>query len=148
MTTLTLQQRFAVAAAIGAAGGGVALAMIGQGKFGYGDAGFLRVASAGAFLAGLLVAGGFGGQGVPGLLRALLSFLGATVLGAVIAVLLMPFDSLWRQVLPLEILRDWVAGSLVGPLHVLEVLADDLLVLVVWAGGVAASRAAHLISRT
>ncbi|MFC6759465.1 hypothetical protein ACFQFQ_08110 [Sulfitobacter porphyrae] len=92
MTTLTLQQRFAVAAAIGAAGGGVALAMIGQGKFGYGDAGFLRVASAGAFLAGLLVAGGFGGQGVPGLLRALLSFLGATVLGAVIAVLLMPFD--------------------------------------------------------
>lgn len=148
MTTLTLQQRFAVATAIGAAGGGVALAMIGQGHFGIGDARFLRVATAGAFLAGLLVAGGLGGQGGPGLLRALLSFLGATVLGAVLAVLLIPLDLLWSQVVLLASLRDWMAGSVAGPIHVLGVLADDLLVFAVWAGGVAASRAAHLISRT
>lgn len=140
MTVCNIQQRFETALIIGAAGGAVALALTGADRSlvaGWGqDWGFVRLACAGAFVSGLLVADAFGHRGWRGALAAGVGFVVATVIGAMAAFCLMPIEGWLTGVTPFP-------GNL-GPLHVADALLAPVFVLgsvlgsvplaVVWAG--------------
>ena len=132
MTGITMKQRFGRAALVGIAGGAVAWAiMIADNTF-RADYSFLRAAIMGAFLAGLIVARGFGGRGARGWFMAGLSFALATVLGAIFAVPLIFLDDAF---VPKDLLRTFgeVAGMiLLGPLYVGGLMGGKLLVLKAW----------------
>lgn len=138
MTTITKKQRFARAAAIGAAGFAVASAIIltdGQLR---GDWGFLRCATAGAFLAGLIFAGAFGRGGAWGWFYAGAGFGGSTVMGAIFAVLLLPLDGTFSQMGVLRFLGDPLEAGLFGPVYVAMMMGQNPGVAAVWAVALAA----------
>lgn len=99
MTELSLPARLSLAVMIAATGGAVALAiathapelLYHSGVFRE-VAPFLRLATGGALIAGLLVAPGFGRAGGWGWVCALLSLAAATILGAALAWYLLPVE--------------------------------------------------------
>jgi len=139
MEKITLQHRFARALMIGAAGGAVALALLSQERALYWEWSIVRCAAAGAFLAGLMVARGFGGTGAWMWFRAGFFFSFATVLGAIIAICLLPLDAmiaerdLWR----------YVGITAISPFAVFSFMTDALptgaVLTLTWGAGLAAS---------
>lgn len=132
MTQITMTQRFGRAALVGAAGGAVALAIMMADSMFRSDYSFLRAATMGAFLAGLLVARGFGGAGTRGWFWAGASFAAATILGALFAVPLLFLDEMLMPMGVLATLGESATTALWGPVYVLGALGE-LLVLKVWA---------------
>ncbi|QFT60339.1 hypothetical protein FIU94_16035 [Sulfitobacter sp. THAF37] len=145
MHKMTVDQRFSIGLVIGAAGAGVALTIQATTGTFSGEAGFVRVASAGALLSGLALAEGFGRPGWVGLIRSVLSFAGATVFGAMISVMLLPVDQFLSEMDPFDPLRDALSAAVVGPLFVLGSIAEEVAVLGIWTVG---AGAAHLLRRT
>ncbi|APE43075.1 hypothetical protein BOO69_06330 [Sulfitobacter alexandrii] len=145
MRKMTVDQRFPIALVIGSAGAAVALAIQATTGTFSGEAGFVRVAGAGALLGGLALADGFGRPGWAGLIRSVLSFAGATVFGAMMAVVLLPLDQFLSDIDPFGPLRDAVSAAVVGPLFVLGSILEEAAVLAVWSVG---AGAAHLLRRT
>lgn len=134
MSNITIAQRFGRAAAVGAAGFAVAFSiMIADGGF-QTDYSFLRVATAGAFLSGLLFAGTFGGRGAWGWFCSGLGFGCATVVGAIIAVMLLPLDEVLMHSDILGNLRQMPASGLLGPVYVLSMLVENQWVAMAWVG--------------
>ncbi|MFC6583840.1 hypothetical protein [Sulfitobacter aestuariivivens] len=124
MSITSIQQRFSVAAAIGVSGGLVAAAITQADPTFRGDLGFCRCAAAGAFVAGLLLAGGFGRSGLWGLGIAALTFVGATLMGAVIAVMLLPVEALIAD-LGLRDLAVSISGmAAIAPIFVVEMVTS------------------------
>ena len=132
MTQITMRQRFGRAALVGMAGGAVALAIMSADSMFRTDYGFLRAATMGAFLAGLIVARGFGGRGSWGWFWAGLSFAGATIMGAIFAVPLLFLDEMLFPENMLRELGNFVGASVYGPIYVLSLLGGKLLVLKAW----------------
>lgn len=147
MTKMTFQQRFGVALAVGAAGGIVALAITQAGGAMFRDWGFLRVATAGAFLAGLLVAPGFGGAGVRRWFVSGVSFGTATILGAIFAVMLMPLEEILTSSRWLRVVSEMAGSSLFGPVYVIGMIGDNLRVLAGWIGALTAIQVLALTQR-
>lgn len=85
---------------------------------------FVRVAAGGALCAGLLVAPGFGRAGGWGWALSSLSFLAATILGAVLA---------WLMI-PLESIIDMVSGDLQPRHYPFEVSAQNALLAAFMVG--------------
>ena len=133
MTQITMTQRFGRAALVGTAGGAVAFAIMMSDSMFRGDYGFLRAATMGAFLAGLLVARGFGRSGTGGWFWAGASFAGATILGAIIAVPLLFLDEMLMPKGVFATLGEALATALFGPAYVVGLLGE-LLVLKAWIG--------------
>lgn len=139
MTQITMTQRFGRAALIGMAGGAVAFAIMMSDSMFRTDYGFMRAAVMGAFLAGLLVARGFGGQGSWGWFCAGASFAAATVMGAVFAVPLMFLD---EMLVPEDLLntlgelvsavRTLTLSTVLGPAYVVVLIFSKLMVLKAW----------------
>ena len=132
MTQITMTQRFGRAALVGIAGGAVAFAIMMSDSMFRADYGFLRAATMGAFLAGLLVARGFGGQGTRGWFWAGTSFAAATILGGVFALPLLFLD---EMLVPKDFLRDFgefAALVFLGPIYVVGLMGSKLLVLKAW----------------
>ena len=132
MTQITIGQRFGRAALVALSGGIVALAIMMSDRMFRFDYGFLRAATMGAFLAGLLVARGFGGQGGWGWFRFGLTFGIATILGALFAVPLLGFDAWLMRTDVMRTLGDLIGSALLGPVYVLSLIGGKLLVLKVW----------------
>lgn len=144
MQRLTFKQRFFRANLIGLAGGAVAGAIVlHDGSF-HNVGPFLRCAAAGAFLAGMLLAGLFGRGGCGGWFLAGLGFSMATVLGVVFGITLLPVDALLVQ-------GRTGLGTLISPIswgwglaYVLVALWDKAGVLIAWFAGLAGT---HLAAR-
>ena len=85
MTNITVTQRFGRAAAIGVAGLAVALMITVADRHFRADMGFLGCATAGAFLAGLVVARTLGGQGTWGLFTCLVGSAAFVLVSTVLA---------------------------------------------------------------
>ena len=134
MTQITISQRFARAAAVGAAGFAVALAIMVSDRAFQTDYSFLRVATAGAFLSGLMFAGTFGGKGAWGWFRSGLGFGFATIVGAILAVMMLPFDIALMRISVFDDLRGLPSGSLMGPLYVVSMIIENLWVAAAWIG--------------
>lgn len=120
MKLLDTDLRFEIAGAVGLSGAVVALALTGADRHLAFDWGFVRVACAGAFVAGLGIADGFGHRGWQGLLLGGISFVIATMFGAVIAFLLMPFEAWWVGAVPMP--------SPGGPFHFSQCLIAPVYV--------------------
>lgn len=140
MDKITLRTRFARASMVGLTGLTVAIAITQFDRHFQGDWGFVRCAAGGAFLAGLMFARSFGGQGAWGMFCAGMGFGASTVLGAIFAVLLMPFEQMLAQIIPTQIsllgesveIAGLLGASLLGPLYVLTTVADHTQVLLAW----------------
>jgi len=132
MTQITLAQRFGRAALVGIAGGIVASAIMMSDSMFRHDLGFLRAAIMGAFLAGLIVARGFGGQGARGWFRSGLSFGAASVLGAALAVPFLGFDAWLMRTDMMRSLSEGTGTALLGPVYVLGLIGGERLVLKAW----------------
>ena len=132
MTNITMMQRFGRASLVGIAGAIVASAiMMSDSAFRH-EFGFLRAATMGAFLAGMILARGFGGAGAWGWFRTGITFGAATVLGAIIAVPLMGFDAWLMSTDLIRGLWSWSGSVLLGPVYVLSLLGGSALVLKAW----------------
>lgn len=136
MNRTTLQQRFGVATAIGFSGGLVAHAIGQAGPYFADDFGFCRCAAAGAFMAGFVFAGGFGREGVSGWLWAAVSFVAATLVGAVVAVAFLPLEAFMQQLDLPNLAMDFAGWLAMGPLYVVEMVTSKVAVLLPWIGSV------------
>ncbi|MGJ8544997.1 MAG: hypothetical protein ACSHWZ_06105 [Sulfitobacter sp.] len=137
MVSWVYKQRIITAAIIGAAGALVALTIAMAAGDGLRDLGFIRVAAAGAFLSGLLVAPGFGGAGTKGWFLSGLAFGAATVLGAVVAVILMPVDAALFGQGGQGISREILRLAPMGPIYVGMMMVENLAVAAAWLGALA-----------
>ena len=132
MEKITQKQRFIRATFVGAAGGAVALAIVISGSHVGEDWSFVSVATAGAFLAGLLLARGFGGQGAWAFFRAGLFFSMATILGAIFAVALIPVEEViinngrWLGIAPV------FQSTFIGPAFVGDMVSRGGLTTAIW----------------
>ncbi|MEM6304173.1 MAG: hypothetical protein AAF744_05595 [Pseudomonadota bacterium] len=138
MSRMTLQKRTGVATAVGLSGALTAFAITQASPFFSGDAGFCRCAGAGAFVAGFLLAGGFGKAGAQGWMWAAGTFACATVLGALCAVLFLPLDDFVARLEVPQMALGLLSGLAMGPFYVLEMLTSDLAVLLPWFGSILA----------
>lgn len=140
------RESFTIALATGCCGGAVALAIqMSDGGFGK-DPGFLRVAFAGAFLAGLAMARCFGRPGGSGALFALLGYIAATTLGALAAWFLLPLEGGLANGFRLTGMPDaeFITASPIAPIYVLGCVLDEPLVGATWTG---AGALLHLAAR-
>lgn len=133
MQMITQEQRVSRAMLVGASGGAVAIAIVLTDRAFQGDWGFVRAATMGAFIAGYLLARGFGGGTAWGWFRAGMTFAGCTVLGAAIAVPLLGVDAWLMETAAMRWLLDLAGMSLLGPVYVLGMLAERYMVWAVWA---------------
>lgn len=135
MDIITQEQRFTRALLVALSGGVVAAGIMFADSAFRNDWGFVRAAVMGAFIAGLLLARGFGGQGAWGWFRAGLTFAACTVLGAAIAVPLLGMDA-WMMDTGLAHIIAALAGmSMLGPVYVLSMVAEHYMIWAVWAAG-------------
>lgn len=144
MTNITVTQRFGRAAAIGVAGLAVALMITVADRHFRADMGFLGCATAGAFLAGLIVARTFGGQGTWGWFCA--GFGGARILRPVLAVLLMPFDQGVMRAGPA--MMEMIVASGSGPIYVLGMIGGHNWVTEAWIASYSGTQTLALQSNT
>ncbi len=140
MQIITQEQRFGRAAMVGVSGGMVALLIVLTDRMFYGDWGFVRAAFMGAFIAGYLLARGFGGDGAWGWFRAGLTFAACTVLGAAIAVPLLEVDEWLMGTAVMEQVVSFAGMSVLGPVYVLGMLGEHYLVWAVWAAAFIAAQ--------
>lgn len=133
MQIITQEQRLTRATLVAAAGGTVALVIVLTDRMFHNDWGFVRAATTGAFIAGLLLARGFGGDGAWGWFRAGLTFSACTVVGAACAVPLLGVDEWLMDTAFVRIFVEMAGVSLLGPVYVLGMLADHYLVWATWA---------------
>ena len=136
MSITTLKERFGVATAIGSSGGLVAHAITQASPYFNDDLGFCRGAAAGAVVAGFLLAGGFGRSGAGGWALAALSFAGATLIGAAIAVLFLPLEAFVARLDLPDIALGFLGSLAMGPLYVVEMVTSKGAVLLPWIGSV------------
>ncbi len=136
MEKITLRTRFIRAGMVGATGAVVAVAITLFERHFSGDWSFVRCAAGGAFLAGLVFARCFGGTGAWGMFRAGMGFGAATALGAICAVLLLPFDQALMNGLGLpggySLFDGVLSGSMIGPLFVLGEMIENFWVAMAW----------------
>lgn len=136
MNKIAIRERFGVALAIGLSGGLVAHAITQVSPVFGSDLGFCRCAAAGAFVAGFVLAGGFGRAGLGGWALAALSFIGATLIGAACAVLFMPLEALIASLDLPNITMGFLGGLAMGPIYVVEMVTSTSAVLLPWVGSI------------
>lgn len=102
-----------------------------------GRAALLRCAFAGAWVSGLVFAGCFGLPGRKGWIYAALAFVGATVLGGIVGVAIMPLDGLVFENQRSHIVRNSPDWSLYGPVYVANFVVTKANVTLAWAAGLA-----------
>lgn len=143
MKRLDVSQRFEIAGIIGVAGGLVALAITGVDRHLSFDWGFVRVACAGAFVAGLACADGFGHRGWRGMLGGGVSFVLATLIGAYVAFLAMPFEHWWFGAgsFPGRPGAMGISEGLIAPLFVVSSVLSSGQVAGIWVAGACAAQA-------
>ncbi len=136
MSKISLKERFGVAVAIGISGGLVAQAIMQASPYFNGDMGFCRCAAGGAFVAGFVLAGGFGRTGIWGWALAAGSFVAATLIGAVVAVMFLPLENFIASLDLPGVALSFAGGLALGPLFVAEMVTGKASVLLPWAGSV------------
>ncbi len=136
MSKTTLKERFGVATGIGVSGGLVAQAITQASPYFAGDFGFCRCAAAGAFLAGFVLASGFGRSGLGGWVLAAVTFVAATLIGAAVAVMFLPLEAFIASLDLPELALTFVGGLAMGPLYVVEMVTGKLGVLLLWVGSI------------
>ena len=136
MTRINLQHRLGVALAVGLSGGLVAQAITGSAPLLGPDWGFCVCAAVGAFIAGFVLAPGFGIAGVRGWAIAGLTFIVATLLGAAVAVLFLPLEGFLARVEVPQLALDYASAMAIAPLFVLSELFNTINVLLPWLGSI------------
>lgn len=132
MTGINATDRIAIATLTGATGVAVAVGITLADPYFNGTIGFWRVAGGGALIAGLGVAAGFGRAGHWGWLLSLLTFAGATVVGAIIAFFLMQMEAALGFATFGGSGFSGIANSIVAPIFVVSTTVGEVLVGKVW----------------
>ena len=139
MEKITLEQRFARALMISAAGGAVAWALMMQEPALQSEWSIVRCALAGAFLAGLMLARGFGGTGARRWFRAGFFFSLATVMGGCMAILLLPVELMLAEMGIWQNIGLSAFKPFAGPGFALSFIQGGGLIVLIWLAGLGAA---------